>query len=700
MHWLRVSTFAALWVGGYAAPPAQVPLRGDRSVLPGVNGVTAVAHQRPLHGRFLHVTDFHPDRFYKAYTSTTEDAACHHGHGPAGVYGAETSECDSPISLINETMAWIERELKDKIDFVVWTGDSARHDNDDELPRSTAQVVGLNEMMVQRMFDVFGKRNGDAEDEDPNNDYIIPIIPSLGNNDILPHNVMTAGPNAWTRAYANIWKQFIPEAQKHQFEQGGWFYVEVIPNKLAVFSLNTLYFFRSNAAVDGCASRHEPGHRQLEWLRIQLQFMRERGVKAMLTGHVPPIRQNAKTTWDETCWQKYTLWLRQYRDVVVSSHFGHFNYDHFMLQDFQDLDKATKHGRIEHYHDESLENCSNEDVHTAVSSDYFIQLRNGWSDLPTPPKSVNSVGAGSDNEMDVQDGMTATSARMLKNAKKHKETQREKRKKYLKDMGGAYDERFAVSFVSPSVVPNLFPAFRVFEYNITGMNYHRPEGGTIHPPPPQSTAAETEEDVTMLRRKKKKPKQFKFRVPEAPDKASPPGPAYSPQTLSLLKYTQYYANLTHINNDFVDVGTVAEDNLDIRKWKEGKHKGRKLRNKDSTPHPKKFAYQVHYDSQDDDIYKLKDLTVPSMIDLARRIGSFVAEDNVDLVSDAEDEQLEDGESREDVDVGTTKKKHKKKHGKSKHGLKHAKENAAWYAFVRRAYVETMDPEQIEEQFGH
>ena len=138
--------------------------------------------------------DFHPDRFYEVYSSTAEDAACHSGQGPAGIYGAETSECDSPVDLVNKTMGWVGKELKDKIDFVIWTGDSARHDNDEDHPRDEDQVVGLNKFMVTKMFETFGKHNGDEEDDDPNNDYVIPVVPNLGNNDILPHNILTKGP--------------------------------------------------------------------------------------------------------------------------------------------------------------------------------------------------------------------------------------------------------------------------------------------------------------------------------------------------------------------------------------------------------------------------------------------------------------------------------------------------------------------------
>jgi hypothetical protein len=189
-----------------------------------------------------HSADFHPDPFYKIYSSIDEDGACHRGHGPAGFYGAETSDCDSPISLINATFDWIRDELKDSIDFVIWTGDSARHDNDEKIPRNVQQVTQLNQLLVNKFYEVFGKDQQEPDD-DPTNDLVIPVIPTFGNNDILPHNIFERGPNLWTRRYLDIWRNFIPEVQKHSFDQGGWFYVEAIPNHLAVISLNSLYVF-------------------------------------------------------------------------------------------------------------------------------------------------------------------------------------------------------------------------------------------------------------------------------------------------------------------------------------------------------------------------------------------------------------------------------------------------------------------------
>ncbi|CAK4032815.1 related to vacuolar endopolyphosphatase [Lecanosticta acicola] len=678
MHGMIKYLTAALLTRALAAPPAQVPLKGEGETDDRIGLAETTEKRRPLHGRFLQITDFHPDRFYEVYSSTSEESACHRGKGPAGIYGAETSECDSPIALVNKTMEWVAKEFKDKIDFVVWTGDSARHDNDEDLPRTQEQVLGLNRFMVQKMAEAFGKHNGDEEDEDPNNDFIIPIVPNFGNNDILPHNILAKGPNKWTRTYASIWTQFIPEVQKHSFEQGGWFYVEVIPNKLAVFSLNTLYFFDSNAAADGCAIHSEPGYQQMEWLRIQLQFMRDRGMKAILIGHVPPARQETKTLWDETCWQKYTLWNRQYRDVIVTSLWGHFNYDHFMLQDFKDLHKGTKKGRMNYYNALDSDDDSGGELSTQDKTEYFIQLRDEWSELPKPPNKPKST-----SWFDLAIGK-----------KKDDRKYKKKLRKYLKKVGGKHAERFAASFVSGSVVPNLMPTMRVFEYNTTGLGSHNNDIDSIPPP------AHFEFDTSRIDATRKKHKKYKFTVPDAPSKSSPPGPAYSPQTLSLVKYTQYFANLTYINNDFTHSSEKAEDDIDAAKWNEGKHKGKKPHDKDYKPKPRKFKYEVLYDTKEDDVYRLEDLTMPSLLDLARRVGSFVPPED-----ESEDIDL-DTVFADDVDEekkGKKNKKKKKKHrkgGKKKKKDPNRKENEAWYTFIRRAYVETMSPEDVEEEFGH
>lgn len=672
--------------------------------------------------------DFHPDEFYKVHTSTAAGYACHSGKGPAGTYGAETSDCDTPISLVNATFDWIiSSKLRDEIDFVIWTGDSARHDSDEDIPRSPAQVLGTNRLLANKFAETF------SDDKGAN----VPVIPTFGNNDILPHNVLMPGPNKWLRYYTDIWRHFIPEEQRHSFEFGGWFYVEVIPNKLAVFSLNTLYFFDRNAGVDDCVKPSEPGFKHMEWLRVQLQFMRDRGMKAILMGHVPPARTDSKMLWDETCWQKYTLWLKQYRDVVITGVYGHMNIDHFVLMDTNEIDIRPAGVEAEDEledEDEEVTVRENMDDELSVQSatDYLEELREGWAKLTKP---------GASKSLDFESE---------KNKKKKKK--KGKKDKDKDKLDGEWAERYHLALVSPSIVPNYFPTLRVFEYNITGLEDavtwadYTKKLPTVRPKNDADEVSEVElelrdlnDDVEAEKKKKKKhkgdknkkkkkkkgkkPKDPNLVVPEPPSKSSPPGPAYSPQPLTLTGYKQYYANLTYINND---IAPQSED-LDAEKWRKGKH-GNKMP-KSKKPKPREFQFDIEYTTYDDKLYNLTDLTVKSFVELAYRMGKTAKAKTAelllpggDIVDDLDDfvvEEPEDGDLDEfeqdlsemdddsdtddseadDVEAEKKNKKKKGKKDKKKKKKKAKKLNKTWLHFLRHAFVSTVEDGELKEKFS-
>ena len=627
--------------------------------------------------------------------------------------GAETTDCDSPISLINATFKWIDENLKDEIDFIIWTGDSARHDNDEEIPRTDQQVVQLNELLVSKFVEVFGKEDN-INDTDPTNDLTIPIIPTFGNNDILPHNILGPGPNRWTKQYLRIWRKFIPEEQRHGFSRGGWFFVEVIPKKLAVFSLNTLYFFDSNTAVDGCAKPLEPGYEQMEWLRIQLQFLRDRRMKAIMTGHVPPARTGSKSSWDETCWQKYSLWMRQYRDVIVGGLYGHMNIDHFMLQDFKDINIKVMEGES----GALSRTAFNEEFTTQSSAEYLTELREEWADLPDPPKEEN-IGKGVQSIDDIIEQYKKHSKKSKKKGKKGKKHKKSKQEKFLDKIGGPWAERYSATLVGPSVVPNYFPTLRVFEYNITGLEPSTSSALDLTPVHTRPGVFDVDSESRMNTRKKTKGP--KHPAPLPPSEASPPGPAYSPQSLTWLSYTQYYANLTFINNDFVSHSNSPkfnpaasmtpqdtksslgdDDGLSEERWHEGKHSGKKPHKDKSPRQHQKFEYVIEYDTRTDTLYKLKDLTVRSWFHLADRIGAHKAEGTgtrnlrVDITEKGE-VGLDNTGERDNGGLEVMKKKSKKNKSHKKHHGK--KGNKVWMAFVRRAFVGSRDEDDLREEFG-
>lgn len=624
---------------------------------------------------------------------------------------------------MNATFDWISANLKDQIDFVIWTGDSARHDSDEKIPRSRDQVLGTNRWIADKFAEVLTKPDGGG--------LSIPVVPTLGNNDILPHNILLPGPNKWLRYYHDIWRKFIPEEQRHSFEFGGWFYVEVIPKKLAVISLNTLYLFDRNAAIDNCVNTAEPGFQQLEWLRVQLGFMRERGIKAIMMGHVPPARTAGKQLWDETCWQKYTLWLQQYRDVVVGALWGHMNLDHFFLQDTKEIQLDLFMGQG--VTPARLREPMGDELSAQSREDYLQDLRYEWSKLKKPDAGASDVEA----------------------SKKKKKGKKKKGKK-KKD---PWSERYQLSLVSPSVVPNYFPTLRVFEYNISGLentpiwsdilgNSHsavpeeedeeeRLELRDVYDTEPESGAEGQGAETDKKKKKKKKPKDPKPVIPDPPSKSASPGPAYSPQPLTFTGYTQYFANLTYINNDMTksDIEGTASRTTSVfdfwylwpewlQLWREGKHRHEKP--KSSKPKPHEFEFEVEYDTFTDKMYKLPDLTVRSFAELAYRMGRACAGDNELLVpeeevdepveetedqpqdeedadsdSNSEDDDSEDDGEKEEGEWEAEKKKNKKKKGKDSDSevcnKKNSKKKAdkLWLHFLQHAFVSTMDKKDLK-----
>ncbi|OBZ76592.1 Endopolyphosphatase [Grifola frondosa] len=427
----------SLLPNGLAAPAAQVPLE------------IAVAHtRRKLQGRFLHITDTHPDPYYRV--DAAQMSACHRRKPKrdprrSGYYGMPYGECDSPMTLTNYTLDFLDKEWSADIDFVIcnymlpdW--DSARHDNDRMRPRTTAEIYALNRAMAKKMEDVFVSKG-------------IPVIPSIGNNDVWRQqlSLKRSGPNSITSEFSSIWKSFVPFNSYQVFQRGGYFSVEVIPDSVAVISLNTMYFYDSNTgkvsphsfaynlaltsfhgnrtAVGGCeyTDPQDPGNLQFDWLSVQLEMFRRRGMQVWLTGHVPPSSRN----FFPECYVRYVELSLRYQDTILGHLFGHMNADHFFLLD------------AEHLGDDS-------------------GRRNLTSDLDL---DLDDEGLG------------------LK--KKHKELYDILIKDFsdLPKTSRTNHDNYGVVNVAPSVVPNPYlPSFRIFVYNVTGVPYRPGDLGEVGQP--------------------------------------------------------------------------------------------------------------------------------------------------------------------------------------------------------------------------
>lgn len=359
------------------------------------------------------------------------------------------SECDSPFTLTNYTLDYLDKQWSSEIDFVIWTGDSARHDNDRKLPRTTKEIYELNRAVAKKMEQVFTSKG-------------IPVIPSIGNNDVWPHNIMMPGPNEVTFEFSNIWRNFVPFPSYQVFQRGGYYSVDVIPDSVAAISLNTMYFYDSNKAVGGCepTDPEDPGNLQLDWLEVQLSMFRSRGMQVWISGHVPPSARN----YFPDCHVRYTELSLRFQDTILGHLFGHMNADHFFFLDAED----TVEGEAEANPDRSTISqaflSSSSPLPSPANPSVVSSAPDSHTNLPDlsfPPPNANPPNAV--DTLKRKKDLYGTLLRNFTHMRKIPESKL--------DHGN-----YAVVNVAPSVVPNPYlPSFRIFAYNISGRAY-LPEG--------------------------------------------------------------------------------------------------------------------------------------------------------------------------------------------------------------------------------
>ncbi|CCG84583.1 protein of unknown function [Taphrina deformans PYCC 5710] len=453
----------------------------------------------------MFITDFHPDWFYRPGAKLNE--FCHaepekyvvhdtldvqfarpkkdHKEARAGFWApAPSTECDTSIPLVNATFDFVKREIIERqggIDFVIWTGDNVRHDNDNRYPRTLQQIYASNAFMVSKMQELFG---ADKYSED-----FIPVVPTVGNNDVYPHNIMFAGPNSRTIAeYKSMWKAWVPPEQSHTFDRGAYFHMSVAP-KLSVISLNSLYFYENNKAVDGCSSKDEAGSLQLDWLEIQLKLFRQQKIKVWVIGHVPPTERQ----WYDGCYYRYANLMIEFRDLVVGQIFGHVNIDHFYFMEHNNFNAVTE---LKEPEPDTTTSTHGNDISILKSPlDVLTDAREIFDGLPVYPA----------------DSKKSTSA----------------------DLDKALGH-LAVVNVGPSVVPNYFPTLRVYEY-LTAEHTNVMDNSAL------IQRQKHGKDSKKKKRKKKKKKK-----PTIPPVDSL-GPAFVQQKYTPLRYVQWYLNTTTAN---------------------------------------------------------------------------------------------------------------------------------------------------------
>lgn len=103
--------------------------------------------------------DFHLDPYYVEGADVS--SFCHTNAGDtskgvAGRFGTLGSKCDSPTALVEAAFKFMSTQAPD-VDFIIYTGDSVRHDRDKKSKRTKAQVLEIQSRIVNYFKKSFDK---------------------------------------------------------------------------------------------------------------------------------------------------------------------------------------------------------------------------------------------------------------------------------------------------------------------------------------------------------------------------------------------------------------------------------------------------------------------------------------------------------------------------------------------------------------
>ncbi|OAD79830.1 secreted endopolyphosphatase [Phycomyces blakesleeanus NRRL 1555(-)] len=267
-----------------------------------------------LKGKFLHVTDIHLDAYYLAKTDPSN--LCHRksskdSKNVSGKFGALGTDCDSPTSLVQASFDFMKQSLSD-VDFVIYTGDTARHDRDDSLKITDKDILEEHTVVTQYFKDTY-------------NIPAIPFIPTIGNNDGFNHNDVVIEDPIF-KSLKTIWAPFNLNLTD-DFSEGGYFVQDIIPGKLQAMSINTMYFFSKNSEAKNCNTAGTSGALQITWMKKVLDAARTKKTSVYVVGHVPPNDDDASELYKSSCHELYIDLLGSYGDVIAGHFTGHTNSD-------------------------------------------------------------------------------------------------------------------------------------------------------------------------------------------------------------------------------------------------------------------------------------------------------------------------------------------------------------------------------------
>ncbi|KAE8602330.1 hypothetical protein XENTR_v10013950 [Xenopus tropicalis] len=272
--------------------------------------------QEETAGQFWHISDLHLDFSYHITEDRTKVCLSSKGAKASnpGIFGDFV--CDSPYELILSAIQYI-KDSHQKVDFMIWTGDSPPH-------------IPVKELSTKIVIDVIGNMTSTIRSLLPD----LLVFPALGNHDYWPQDQLPVKESEVYTAVAEFWKPWLTEEALSTFRKGGYYSQIYKSNKsahsLRIISLNTNLYYTPNKVT---VNMTDPAN-QFEWLEDTLKISRQNNEKVYIIAHVPvgylPFAR-LTPAMRETFNERLVKIFRNYSDVITAQFYGHTHRDSIMV---------------------------------------------------------------------------------------------------------------------------------------------------------------------------------------------------------------------------------------------------------------------------------------------------------------------------------------------------------------------------------
>uniref|UniRef100_A0A6I8SL29 Sphingomyelin phosphodiesterase acid-like 3A n=1 Tax=Xenopus tropicalis TaxID=8364 RepID=A0A6I8SL29_XENTR len=266
--------------------------------------------------QFWHISDLHLDFSYHITEDRTKVCLSSKGAKASnpGIFGDFV--CDSPYELILSAIQYI-KDSHQKVDFMIWTGDSPPH-------------IPVKELSTKIVIDVIGNMTSTIRSLLPD----LLVFPALGNHDYWPQDQLPVKESEVYTAVAEFWKPWLTEEALSTFRKGGYYSQIYKSNKsahsLRIISLNTNLYYTPNKVT---VNMTDPAN-QFEWLEDTLKISRQNNEKVYIIAHVPvgylPFAR-LTPAMRETFNERLVKIFRNYSDVITAQFYGHTHRDSIMV---------------------------------------------------------------------------------------------------------------------------------------------------------------------------------------------------------------------------------------------------------------------------------------------------------------------------------------------------------------------------------